>query len=208
MVALAASRVAGVPAVKRLPAIDWLRGLVMVLMTIDHASDHFNGRHLMTDAVFMYTPGTVLPMDLFLSRWITHLCAPTFVFLAGAALSMSVERQLSQSVPARAIDCFIVTRGLILLALEPLWMSWMFATGIANPLRVERGLAACGLLSLGLFAIVRGVNGYGNMGRSCSPGSSACSVVSPPNGRIPSGPSRCWSSDRPRSSFISSTLTC
>jgi uncharacterized membrane protein len=241
----------------RVPAIDWMRGLVMILMTIDHASDAFNRRHLMTDAVFMYRPGTALPIDLFMTRWITHLCAPTFVFLAGAALSMSVERQLAQGVPARAIDRFIVTRGLILIALEPLWMSWMFAPGMIllqvlfaigaslicmallrrlpsrvmlgaslllfvsteaigravlavtghptlagavvvtagvfrpiiagypilpwlaimmfgwwfgrwvprqAPQRVERGLLACGLASLLLFLLVRGANGYGNMG--------------------------------------------
>jgi uncharacterized membrane protein len=244
--------------VKRLPAIDWMRGLVMILMTIDHASDAFNARHLMTDAVFMYRPGTALPLDLFLSRWVTHLCAPTFVFLAGAALSMSVEKQLAQGVPARTIDRFIVTRGLLLVALEPLWMSWMFAPGKilfqvlfaigaslicmavlrrlparvllgaslvlfastelvgrlllaanggrpsipgavletagffpplivgypllpwlaimmfgwwfgrwvphADPRRVERGLFLCGLASLLVFAIARGLNGYGNMG--------------------------------------------
>ena len=245
---------------QRLPAIDWMRGLVMILMTIDHASDAFNAHHLMTDAVFMYPPGTALPIDLFLSRWITHLCAPTFVFLAGAALSMSVEKQVTRGVPAGTIDRFIITRGLILIALEPLWMSWMFAPapgmvllqvlfaigaslicmallrrlptrvlliaalvlfasteaigrlvvagsgghphmlgGIlvtagffpplivgypvlpwltimmfgwwfgrwvprADPLVVERGVLVCGLLSLGLYAIVRGANGYGNMG--------------------------------------------
>jgi uncharacterized membrane protein len=40
--------------------LDWLRGLVMALMTVDHASGAFNGGRLMTDAVFMYRPGMAL----------------------------------------------------------------------------------------------------------------------------------------------------
>jgi uncharacterized membrane protein len=55
---------------RQLP-FDWLRGLVMVLMTIDHASGEFNAGRLFTDATFMYRPGTPLPLDQFLTRWIT-----------------------------------------------------------------------------------------------------------------------------------------
>jgi len=101
---------------KRVPAIDWMRGLVMIIMTIDHASGAFNGGHLLTDGAFLYKPGTPLPMAQFFTRWITHLCAPTFVFLAGVSIALS----------KRVTDRFLVTRGLILIALEPLWMSWMF----------------------------------------------------------------------------------
>src|SRR5262249_31991324 len=77
----------------RLSAIDWLRGLVMVLMTIDHASGAFNAGRLMTDAAFMYKPGTTLDPAQFATRWVTPLCAPTFVFLAGLSLSISADRR-------------------------------------------------------------------------------------------------------------------
>ena len=106
-----------------------MRGLVMVLMTIDHASGVFNGGRLMTDGIALYQPGTPLPAPQFLTRWITHLCAPTFVFLAGTALGLSVERRLAAGEPAGAVDRFILTRGLFIALLDPLWMSWVFVPG-------------------------------------------------------------------------------
>jgi uncharacterized membrane protein len=117
------------PAPVRLQEIDWLRGLVMVLMTVDHASEALNPGRLMTDSVFMHTAGAALPVDQFLTRWISHLCAPTFVFLAGAALALSVARRVAAGDPPCSIDRAIVTRGLILLALEVTWMSLAFRPG-------------------------------------------------------------------------------
>jgi uncharacterized membrane protein len=98
----------------------------MVLMTVDHASGEFNAGRLFTDATFMYRPGTPLPLDQFLTRWITHLCAPTFVFLAGYVLYLSVRRRQEQGDPEGSITRFIVTRGLLIAALDPLWMSLVF----------------------------------------------------------------------------------
>lgn len=113
----------------RLPALDWLRGIVMVLMTIDHASGVFNADRLMTDSAFMYQPGTPLAAGQFFTRWITHLCAPTFVFLAGAVLALSVARREAAGEPASAIDRFIVTRGLLIAALDVVWMSPVMVPG-------------------------------------------------------------------------------
>lgn len=113
----------------RLPALDWLRGIVMVLMAVDHASGAFNAGRLMADSAGQYRPGTPLPAAQFFTRWITHLCAPTFVFLAGAALALSVEKRRAAGEPDGAIDRFILTRGLIIAALDPLWMSWVFVPG-------------------------------------------------------------------------------
>jgi uncharacterized membrane protein len=124
---MAAPAPAPVPAASRLPAIDWMRGIVMVLMTVDHASDQFNAGRLLTDGAFMYKAGTLLPTAQFLTRWVSHLCAPTFVFLAGTALALSVEKRQAKGEPARALDRFIVTRGLIIAALDPIWMSWALA---------------------------------------------------------------------------------
>jgi uncharacterized membrane protein len=98
----------------------------MVLMTIDHASGEFNGGRLFTDATFLYAPGTPLPTDQFLTRWITHLCAPTFVFLAGYVLQLSVRRRLEQGESEASVTRFIVIRGLIIAALDPLWMRLVF----------------------------------------------------------------------------------
>jgi uncharacterized membrane protein len=107
----------------RLSAIDWLRGLVMVLMTIDHAAGAFNAGHLMTDAAFMYKPGTPLEPAQFATRWVTHLCAPTFVFLAGLSLAISAEKRRTRREPERGFDRYLVTRGLLIAVLDPLWMS-------------------------------------------------------------------------------------
>ncbi len=98
----------------------------MVLMTIDHASGAFNAGRLLTDATHMYRPGTALDPAQFLTRWVTHLCAPTFLFLAGAALAVSLSRRSAAGEPARATDRHLLVRGLFILVLDPLWMSWMF----------------------------------------------------------------------------------
>jgi uncharacterized membrane protein len=110
----------------RLAAIDALRGLVMVLMTLDHASGAFNAGRLVADSPFSYTPGTALDPAQFFTRWVTHLCAPTFVFLAGLSLSISVARRRARGEPPGGQDRFLVTRGLFIAACDPLWMSWAF----------------------------------------------------------------------------------
>ena len=76
----------------RLAALDWLRGLVMVLMTVDHASGTFNAGRLMTDSLALYQSGMPLPASQFFTRWITHLCAPVFVLLAGTAAYLHGRR--------------------------------------------------------------------------------------------------------------------
>jgi uncharacterized membrane protein len=110
---------------RQLP-FDWLRGLVMVLMTVDHASGEFNAGRLFTDATFMYQPGMHLDAAQFLTRWITHLCAPTFVFLAGYVMQLSIRRRVAKGESEGSITRFIITRGLIIAALDPLWMVLVF----------------------------------------------------------------------------------
>ncbi len=105
----------------RIRAIDWVRGLVIWLMTVDHAG-LFDAGHLHGDNFAKWTPGTELPAGEFLTRWITHLCAPTFVLLAGASLALSSEKRRGEPGQTR----FIVTRGLLIAAIDPLWMSLGF----------------------------------------------------------------------------------
>ena len=88
----------------RLAALDWMRGLVMVLMAVDHSSKVFNAGRLVSDSFFTYRPGTPLPVLQFLTRFITHLCAPTFVFLAGSGLAFTVHRQVARGESPWSID--------------------------------------------------------------------------------------------------------
>jgi uncharacterized membrane protein len=117
------------PTRMRVVALDWMRGLVMILMSIDHASGAFNAGRVFSDSASMYQRGMALPVAQFFTRWITHLCAPSFVFLAGAAVAVSVERRLARGEPAGSVDRYLVQRGLIIAALDPLWMTWGFTLG-------------------------------------------------------------------------------
>ena len=103
----------------RIAAIDWMRGLVMILMIVDHASMAFDGQHLSEDSALYPDAATMaLPAAAFFTRWMTHICAPTFVFLAGLSLAISVERRVARGTPAGEIDRTIVTRGAIIAMLD------------------------------------------------------------------------------------------
>jgi uncharacterized membrane protein len=117
----------------RVAAIDLLRGLVILLMTIDHASGALNAGRIMSDSGAHYHH-ELLPLGQFLTRWVTHLCAPSYVFLAGASLAMSVEVRMQRGASPGSIDRHIVARGLFLAALDPLWMTLGFFGGWSHVL--------------------------------------------------------------------------
>ncbi len=107
----------------RIRTIDWARGLVMMLMTVDHAGNVLDEAHLHGDSAARWVRGTPLPPAEFLTRWITHLCAPTFVLLAGASLALSADKRRDDGSQTG----FIVRRGLFIALLDPTWMSFGFA---------------------------------------------------------------------------------
>ncbi len=116
-------------------------------MTVDHAGGVFDAAHMHGDTATRWTPGTPLPAGEFLTRWVTHLCAPVFVLLAGASLALSTERRRGEA----GQTWFIVTRGLFIAALDPLWMGLGFSGYQRFPLQV---LYAIGL-SLVCMAALR-----------------------------------------------------
>lgn len=119
----------GAPSSHRLAALDWMRGLVMILMAIDHASQTWNAGRVSADSAYLmnfatnqpaWIPGTELDLAQFLTRWITHLCAPTFLFLSGTSLAMSLERRRAQGASELSLDRHLFIRALVIAGFEGL----------------------------------------------------------------------------------------
>lgn len=91
----------------RIRSIDVLRGIVIVLMALDHVRDYFTIARFDPLDVAQTTPG------LYLTRWITHFCAPIFVLLAGTSAYL-----IAQRMPRAAVSAFLAKRGLWLIVLE------------------------------------------------------------------------------------------
>lgn len=108
---------------KRISSIDWMRGFVMIIMVLDHVSMAYNSGHLAKDSAANYIVGTALPTAEFITRWISHICAPVFVFLAGTALAISVERKVSKGFDSKVIDKDILLRGAFIAILDPTLIS-------------------------------------------------------------------------------------
>jgi uncharacterized membrane protein len=94
----------------RLGSIDLLRGLIMMVMVLDHTRDFVHSGGLTGDPTNL---ATTTPM-LFMTRWVTHFCAPLFVFLAGVGAYL----QQSRGMTTRDLSRFLLTRGLWLIVLE------------------------------------------------------------------------------------------
>ena len=103
----------------RLDSVDLLRGMIMVLMALDHVRDFFPVGNFDPLDLSKTTPA------LFLTRWITHFCAPVFTFLAGTGAYLALTRGKSKG----ALSWFLFSRGLWLAFLEVTWVrciGWNF----------------------------------------------------------------------------------
>lgn len=144
---------------QRIAAIDWMRGFVMVLMAIDHASQMWNKGRLAADSSYMpsydlagpmWVPGSGLDEAQFYTRWITHLCAPTFLFLSGTSLAMSFEKRRAQGMPELELDRHLLIRAFVVLGCEAI-LSLMAGAGVA----ILQVLFAIGASMLAMIALRR-----------------------------------------------------
>ncbi|RYU82833.1 DUF1624 domain-containing protein [Hymenobacter persicinus] len=92
----------------RVQSVDVVRGLVMVIMALDHIREFWSPTRIRPEDV------TQASAALFLTRWITHFCAPTFVFLSGVSIFLYAQKQPSRG----AVSRYLLTRGLWLVLLE------------------------------------------------------------------------------------------
>ena len=103
----------------RVQSIDLLRGVVMILMALDHVRSYFHA-----DA-FLYSPTDLSQTspELFFTRWITHFCAPVFVFLAGVSAYLTGQR-----LSKKELSIFLLKRGiwLVFLELVIIYFGWNF----------------------------------------------------------------------------------
>jgi uncharacterized membrane protein len=97
------------PGQSRLYSVDMLRGLVMVIMALDHVRAFFSNAYTFEPTDLAQTNAA-----LFLTRWITHFCAPVFVFLAGAGAFLSTTRGKTK----KDLASFLLSRGLWLVFLD------------------------------------------------------------------------------------------
>jgi uncharacterized membrane protein len=99
------------PRSARLMSIDILRGLVMLIMTLDHVREDFLYRVPMADPMDVQLVGA----GVFFTRWLAHFCAPVFVLLTGISACLHANRhQLTVS----QLSGFLLRRGLLLMFLE------------------------------------------------------------------------------------------
>jgi uncharacterized membrane protein len=122
---------------KRINSIDITRGLVMVIMALDHVRDFMHTTSMSQDPTNLQTTTTLL----FLTRWVTHLCAPTFVFLSGvsAYISFKSNNNISES------RTFLLTRGIWLVILEFTFVNFALWFDIHFRLLIMEVISAIGL---------------------------------------------------------------
>ncbi|MCB0790865.1 MAG: DUF1624 domain-containing protein [Flavobacteriales bacterium] len=130
---------------RRILSIDLLRGLVMVIMALDHVRDFFHYDAFVHDPLDPAHTGWAL----FFTRWITHFCAPVFVFLAGTSIYLQGLRK-----SRRELTGFLLKRGFWLLVVEfvVITFAWSFQPGF--PRLVMQVIAAIGFSMIAMAALI------------------------------------------------------
>ena len=130
---------------KRIQSIDLLRGLVMLIMALDHTRNYFHADAM----IFGPADLTQTNVPLFLTRWITHFCAPVFMFLTGTSAFL-----VSQRKTRKELSFFLLTRGLWLVFLELTVVNFGWTFNIHFPFFVLGVIWALGIAMIVLSVLV------------------------------------------------------
>ncbi len=128
----------------RLNSIDALRGLIMVIMALDHVRDFVSHSTIALGGPALPPPG------LFFTRWITHFCAPVFMLLAGTGAFFYGSRGRTK----RELSWFLITRGMWLIVLELTLVRWGWSFSVDYGWMVGQVIWAIGWSMIFLAALV------------------------------------------------------
>jgi uncharacterized membrane protein len=131
---------------QRITSIDLLRGFVILLMALDHVRMYFGEGTWYAEPTNL---ATTTPL-LFFTRWITHFCAPVFVFLAGTSAYLSGTKKASVSELSR----FLFTRGLWLIFVELVIVNFAWTFDITYSFHILQVIWATGISMIALSALV------------------------------------------------------
>jgi uncharacterized membrane protein len=131
---------------KRLSSIDLLRGSVMVIMALDHVRDYFHR------SAFIFSPTDLAQSGiiLFFTRWVTHFCAPVFVFLAGAAAYL-----YGMGKSKNELSRFLLKRGVWLLFVEFFICTLEWTFNPSYPAFFLQVIWAIGISMIALSGLIR-----------------------------------------------------
>jgi uncharacterized membrane protein len=129
---------------QRIHSIDIVRGLIMIIMTLDHTRDflHYPG----PSPLNMQTTTVIL----FFTRWITHFCAPTFVFLSGVSAFLAGRRRTKNE-----LSKFLLKRGAWLILSDIVIISFLFTFDLQYHIFVLEVLWAIGFGMIILALLIR-----------------------------------------------------
>jgi uncharacterized membrane protein len=130
----------------RIESIDFLRGVVMVLMALDHARMYLGMGSWFADPTNL---STTTPL-LFFTRWVTHFCAPVFVFLAGTSAFLYGSRNKTK----KEVSWFLFTRGIWLLFVELIIVGFGWTFDVTFSFHLLQVIWAMGMSMLFLSAFV------------------------------------------------------
>lgn len=130
---------------QRIVSIDILRGIIMLIMALDHVRDFFHVTAMTADPLDL----TTTTPALFFTRWITHFCAPVFVFLSGVSAYLASQKRTKKETAL-----FLIKRGIWLLIVEVVVMTFGITFNPFYNVIVLQVIWAIGwsMILLGLFS--------------------------------------------------------